>query len=93
MADDETTDAGDDALADGIEHLQAAAKEVIRAGRSLLDAAEGLLDDPSALQGIVGTLGTLAQAAAQSLRNAAGPGAGGDDDGDDDGKVQRIRVS
>lgn len=84
-----------DGLADGVEHLQAAAKEVIRAGRSLLDAAEGLIDDPAALQGLVGTLGALAQAAARSLQSTVA-GAGGDDDrddGDDDGRVQRIRVS
>jgi hypothetical protein len=90
MADEGTSER--DGLADGIEHLQAAAKEVIRAGRSLLDAAEGLIEDPAALQGIVGTLGSLAQLAAQGLRDAAG--ARGDADGpDDDGKVQRIRVS
>ena len=88
MADDETRDG----LADGVEHLQAAAKEVIRAGRSLLDAAEGLIDDPAALQGLVGTLGALAQAAARSLQSTVA-GATGDDDPDDDGKVQRIRVS
>jgi hypothetical protein len=93
MADEGTSER--DGLADGIEHLQAAAKEVIRAGRSLLDAAEGLIEDPAALQGIVGTLGSLAQLAAQGLRDAAGAhGAGHDgDDPDDDGKVQRIRVS
>ena len=93
MADDEQGERDD--LADGVEHLQAAAREVIRAGRSLLDAAEGLIEDPSALQGIVGTLGSLAQAAAQGLRDVAGTRAGGhdDDDGDDDGRVQRIRVS
>jgi hypothetical protein len=90
MADEGTSER--DGLADGIEHLQAAAKEVIRAGRSLLDAAEGLIEDPAALQGIVGTLGSLAQLAAQGLRDAAG-GHGDGDDPDDDGKVQRIRVS
>jgi len=83
MADDERDD-----LADGIEHLQAAAKELIRAGRSLLDAAEGVIDDPSALQGLVGTLGTLAQAAAGRLR-AAAPG----DDDEGSGGVERIAVS
>ena len=52
MAADERDD-----LADGVEHLQAAAREVIRAARSLLDAAEGLVEDPAALQGLLGTLG------------------------------------
>ena len=84
MADDER-----DGVAEGIEHLQAAAKELIRAGRSLLDAAEGLVEDPSALQGLVGTLGSLAQAAAGRLR--ADGGDGGSDD--DPGGVERIPVS
>ena len=83
MADDQRDD-----LADGLEHLQAAARELIRAGRSLLDAAEGLVDDPTALQGVLGTLGSLAQAAAGRLRD------GGSADGDDgDGGVERIPVS
>jgi hypothetical protein len=84
-----------DQLAEGVEHLQAAAKELIRAGRSLLDAVEGLVEDPAALQGVVATLGSLAQAAARSLRpdgEAAGDGAG-DDGAGDDGKVQRIPLS
>ncbi len=84
MADDQRDD-----LAKGVEHLQAAAKEVIRAGRSLLDVAEGLVDDPAALQDLLGTLGGLAQAAATrlGLDGAAAP-----TDGEDDG-VQRIEVT
>ena len=74
----------------GVEHLQAAAREVIQATRSLLDAAEELVDDPSAVQNLVGTIASVAQAAAGRLRgehNVPGP------DDDDDGRVQRIRVS
>lgn len=81
---------------EGIEHLQAAAREMIRATRSLLDAAEELVDDPRAVQGLAGTIATVAQAAASRLRTDAGAGvpSGGDDDDDgDDGRVQRIRVS
>lgn len=85
MADD---DRGRSDLADGLEHLQAAARELIRAGRSLLDAAEGLVDDPAALQGLLGSLGTLAQAAASRLRT---DGSAGDEEGD--GGVERIPVS
>ena len=79
-----------DGLGDGVEHLQLAAREVIKAGRSLLDAAEGLIEDPAALQGIVGTLSALAQGAIRSLRldeDASG------DDPDGDGKVQSIPLS
>jgi hypothetical protein len=77
----------------GLEHLQAAAREVIQATRSLLDAAEELVDDPSAVQSLVGTIASVAQAAAGRVRGAT-PGAGdGPDDDGDDGRVQRIRVS
>lgn len=74
----------------GLEHLQAAAKEVIQATRSLLDAAEELVEDPAAVQSLVGTITAVAQAAAGRLRGH-GDGEGGDDE--DDGRVQRIRVS
>ena len=53
---------------------------MIQASRSLLDAAEGLVDDPTALQGVLGTLGGLAQAAASRLGLDA-HGAGDDDGG------------
>jgi hypothetical protein len=76
-------------LADGIEHLQTAAKEMIRATRSLLDAAEGLVDDPAALQGLLGTFSSLASAAASRFRTDAH---GGKDDRDD-GHVQPIKLS
>jgi hypothetical protein len=76
-------------VAEGIEHLQAAAREMIRATRSLLDAAEELVDDPRSVQDLVGSIAQAAQMAASRLR-ATGTGVGGDDDG---GQVQRIKVS
>ena len=79
----------EDKVAQGIEHLQAAAREMIRATRSLLDAAEELVDDPRSVQDLVGSLAHAAQVAASRLRP---PTAAGDDD-DDGGHVQRIRVS
>ena len=85
MADEKREDLGD-----GVEHLQAAAKEMIRATRSLLDAAEGLVEDPAALQGLLGTLGSLASTAANRLK-ADLSGMGGHPD--DDGGVQRIDLS
>ena len=74
----------------GVEHLQAAAREMIQATRSLLDAAEELVDDPSAVQSLVGTIASVAQAAAVRLRGETS-GSGPDDD--DGGRVQRIHVS
>jgi hypothetical protein len=87
----------DELAREGVEHLQAAAREVIRATRSLLDAAEELVEDPAAVQQLVGQVGSVAQAAAGWLRRdvagRAGPSSAGDDDDGDDGRVQRIRVS
>ena len=76
-----------------LEHLQAAAREVIQASRAFLDAAEDLLDDPTVVQDIVATVATVATAAADRLRSTVTPqaGAGAEDDGDEG--VQRIRVS
>lgn len=79
-------------LTDGVEHLQAAAKEMIKAARSLLDAAEGLVEDPAALQSLLGTLGSVATAAAHRFRSDLGGRGGADDDGDD-GRVQPITLS
>lgn len=83
-------DKDDDKVQQGLEHLQAAAREMIQATRSLLDAAEELVEDPKAVQGLVGTLASVAQAAAARFR--PGSPAAGDDDGED-GHVQRIKVS
>jgi hypothetical protein len=81
---------GDDKVQEGVEHLQAAAREVIRATRSLLDAAEELVEDPRSVQDIVATVTAVAQAAAARFRM---PGAASDGGDDDDGSVQRIQVS
>jgi hypothetical protein len=86
-ADAHDQDEDRDQLAEGVEHLPTAARELIKAGRSLLDAVEGLIDDPSALQGVVGTLGSLAQAAARSLRTDGGAASDGD------GGVEHIPLS
>ena len=79
----------EDKVAQGIEHLQAAAREMIRATRSLLDAAEEMVDDPKSVQDLVGSLAHAAQLAASRLR-PSGAGHGDDDDG---GHVQHIKVS
>lgn len=79
----------DDWARASVEHLQAAAREMIQATRSLLDAAEELVEDPSAVRGLVGNLASMAHAVAGRLRDDADRG----DDDDDDGRVQRIHVS
>jgi hypothetical protein len=79
----------DELVQQGVGHLQSAAREVIRATRALLDAAEELVDDPKAVQSLVGSLVSIAQSAAAGFPS---PTAGDDDDGDDGG-VERIKVS
>ena len=79
----------DDKVHQGIEHLQAAAREMIQATRSLLDAAEELIDDPKSVQDMVGSLAQAAQMAAARFR----PGGSAGKDQDDDGHVQPIKVS
>ena len=69
----------DDWAQKGMEHLQAAAREVIQATRTFLDAAEELVDDPKAVQGLVGTLASVAATAASRLRPDPPDG----DDGDE----------
>ena len=86
----EDRDAAERAL-EGIAHLQSAAKELIAAGRAMLDAADELVDDPTVVGQLGDALGALVKLAGAALAGAA-PGGGGTD-GDDGPRVQRIRVS
>ena len=72
----------------GVEHLQAAAIEVISAVRAFLDVAEAVVRDPAAA---AATASTFVEAA----RTVASPGAAAPagDDGADAPRVTRIRVS
>lgn len=92
----------DPRVAAGVEHLQRAAREVIAASRSLLDAAEDLVEHPDALVRITGVLADLGELAGRAARTAGNPARGrgadrergGDRDGpDDDPPVQRIPIS
>jgi len=51
------------------EAMRAAARELIAAGRSFLDAAEALLDDPSATERVVGVVSVIAQQAQRVATN------------------------
>jgi hypothetical protein len=57
-----------DRARDGIQHLQAAAREMIHAARALLDVAEDLIDDPAAVATLVGALGAIGDAARRRAR-------------------------
>src|SRR5690349_17641137 len=86
-SDDETAA---DPAREGLEHLQAAAREMVGAARSMLGAVEELLDDPRAAGSIgtaVGTIGRLVEGAVSSMTGAHGEGS------DDEPRVQRIKVS
>ncbi|HEV3226182.1 MAG TPA: hypothetical protein VGZ52_05090 [Acidimicrobiales bacterium] len=81
-----------DPAREGLEHLQAAAHEMIAAARSMLDAVEELLDDPRAATSMTtafGTLGRLVEGAMASLSGVVSRSS----DHDDEPRVQRIRVS
>jgi hypothetical protein len=96
-------DTGDRAR-EGLEHLQAAARELIQAARAMLDVAEDLVNDPETVSSMAGTVagfGDLVRRRAAAGgparrprgRDAHGEGDDGDDDGDDDGPaVERITV-
>jgi hypothetical protein len=93
-AEDDAPQAGgiDERAREGVEHLQAAARELIGAARALLDVAEELVDDPTTATNAIGALGTLAQAAVGRMTVPVPSAPAPDDDGGDD-RVQRITVT
>ncbi|MBA2282973.1 MAG: hypothetical protein H0W25_17325 [Acidimicrobiia bacterium] len=85
--------AADGRAAEGLAHLQAAAREMIAAARAMLDVAEGLVEDPAVVTAMVDTVGSVVRGAAQAAMRSGprrSPGEGGDDD--DPGGYERIRV-
>ncbi len=102
---DSDADSADDApggpehgAREGVDHLQAAASELIAAARSFLDVVEEVVRDRDAVASVVDTLGSVAHAAGQAATKVAaarGRASGGSGDGDDGDppRVQHIRVS
>ena len=86
-------DGDEDRAADGLAHLQAAARELIQAARAVLDVAADLVEDPKAVTAVADSVGAIVRTAAQAGRRVVGAdgGDGGADDDDTSG-VQRIRV-
>jgi hypothetical protein len=87
---------------EGVEHLQAAARELIAAARAALDVAEEVVNDPEAVSSMAGTLSSVGDLARRLTGTGGWPLArsepGGDDyddDGapDDEPRVQRITVT
>jgi len=86
----------------GLDHLQAAALEMIHAARAFLDVAEEVVADQDKVAEIVHVLGSVADAATRAARGEPLRGRGRDDGRDgceddrpDDGSggVQHIPVS
>ncbi len=70
-----------DRAREGVEHLQAAARELIHAARAVLDVAEDLVDDPAAVASMadaVGTLGDLVRHRAAGWSSASATAQGGE---------------
>src|SRR5690606_37895030 len=87
-ADDDTAGGASgpaEGLSPGLEHLQHAALEAVRAARVLLDAAEAALRDPAALDSVVRTAAGVARTATEAVAGfaagAARPAAGDRDRG------------
>jgi hypothetical protein len=70
---------------EAVEHLQAAAVEVIKATRAFLDLAEHLIGDPTPLLDLVGGLAAKGRSAAATPAEHPAH--------DDGPKVQHIRIS
>lgn len=80
-----------DSARDGLEHLQAAAHEMIAAARSLLDACEEVLEDPRASETLASIFGSVSRV----VGGISGlvPHGGPPDEDEDVPKVQRIKIS
>jgi hypothetical protein len=61
----------DKRVADGFDHLQAAALEMIQAARAFLDVAEDLLSDREGMAEAMTVLGTVVTAAARAASTSA----------------------
>jgi hypothetical protein len=79
----------EDRAREGLEHLQAAARELIQAARAMLDVAEDLVNDPEAVASLAGTVRVVGDLVRQRAGGRARPA---ERDGDEPG-VERITVT
>lgn len=89
----------DERAARGVEHLQAAAMEMIAAARAFLDVVEDVVADPEKVADVVSAVGSVARDVGDAAKDAArtttrsrGSSPTGDPADSDEG-VQRIPVS
>jgi hypothetical protein len=66
----DASEAGGERTTDTVDHLRAAAHELIGAARSFLDVAEQLVDDPRAGEAVVDTVTALAESVRRGARSA-----------------------
>ena len=78
----------DERAAQGMQHLQAAAQEMIEAARAFLDVVEDFVADDEKLATVAEAVTSVARGARASTHPAPDPG-----DAPGDGSVQHIRVS
>ena len=96
MTPDPSPDAADpspDRAREGLEHLQAAGRELVAAARAALDVVEEVIDDPDTLKsvtGAVGSVGEMLREAAARLLSGRGDGTHGETT--DGPEVERIPV-
>ena len=96
---DEPTDGagpteGPGAAKESVEHLRSAARELIAAARSALDAAEEFVDDPetvASLTDVAETVTAFVRSVVPTRRGS--PGQGGDGDEEGDSGIERIPVT
>lgn len=79
---------GDPRVAAGVEHLQAAAREMIGAARAFLDVIEDLVDDEDKVADVFTAVGDATRAATRAAQRGAGLG----DDRAAPGRVEHIDV-
>ena len=85
-----------DPAREGLDHLQAAAHEMIAAARSMLDAVEEILEDPraaTAMASAFSTVARLVEGAVASVNGVVGGAAAEQsDERSEHPRVQRIKV-
>jgi hypothetical protein len=77
----------EDRAREGLEHMQAAARELIQAARAMLDVAEDLVNDPETVASVAGTVGSLGDLVRQRRPPASKP-----QDQSGEPEVERITV-
>jgi hypothetical protein len=79
----------DERAGQGVEHLQAAAQEMIEAARAFLDVVEDFVGDDEKVASVADAFASLARGATRAGRSGNAP----PDDDEPFGGVQHIRVS